>query len=56
MLPKQMLQYSAMGRRSNYVARAHLPLITLHNVQLNIQMTQKHKGQWQTHYSRNLYG
>ena len=45
MFPK-MLQYSTVGKRSNYVARTCLPLITLWDIQLNIQMTQKHRGQW----------
>ena len=55
-LPQQMLQYSTIGRSSKYVAGTCLPLITLQNVQLYIQMTQKHRGQRLTHPSRNLYG
>ena len=47
MLPQQMLQYG------NYVVGTHLPLITLQNVQLHIQMTQKYKGQRQTHSGKS---
>ena len=55
-LPRQILQYGTVGRSSNYVAGACLPLITLQNIQLHIQMTQKHRDQRQTHPSRNIYG
>ena len=54
-LPQQVLQYSIVGGGSNYMAGTCLPLITLQNIQLYIQMTQKHRGQWQTHPGRNLY-
>ena len=38
-LPQQMLQYGTVGKSSNYVAGVWLPLITLQNIQLHIQMT-----------------
>ena len=51
-LIQQVLQNSTVNRRSNYVARACLILVTPQNVQLNIQMFQKHRSQWQAYPSR----
>ena len=45
-----------MYRGSDYVARASLTLVTLQDVQLDIQMSQKHGGQRQTHPDRYFYG
>ena len=45
-----------MYRGSDYVARASLTLVTLQDVQLDIQMSQKHGGQQQTHLGRYFYG
>ena len=44
-LPQQMLQYGIVGRSINYVEGACLPLITLQNIQLHIQVTKKQRGQ-----------
>ena len=41
MLPKEMLQNSTMNRRSNYRVGTRLSLITLQDIQLNIQMAQE---------------
>ena len=49
-----MLQDSAMGRTGGYMAGTRLLLITLQDIQLHIQMTQKHGGQRQTHPGRYL--
>jgi len=35
-LSQQMLQNGIVGKSSNYVAEAYLPLITLQNIQLHI--------------------
>ena len=45
-----------MYRGSNYVAGVGLTLVTLQAIQLDIQMSQKHWGQWQTHPDRYFYG
>ena len=45
-----------MYRGSDYVAGASLTLVTPQDIQLDIQMSQKHRGQWQTHPGRYFYG
>ena len=45
-----------MYRGSDYVAGASLTLVTPQDVQLDIQMSQKHGGQQQTHLGRYFYG
>ena len=45
-----------MYRGSDYVAGAGLTLVTPQDIQLDIQMPQKHKGQRQTHPGRYFYG
>ena len=55
-LPKKVLQNSVVNKRSDYVVGTPLKLIILQNVQLDIQVTQNQKGQWQTHPNKNLNG
>ena len=45
-----------MYRGSDYVAGAGLTLVTSQDIQLDIQMPQKHKSQRQTHPGRYFYG
>ena len=45
-----------MHRGSNYVAGAGLTFVIPQDIQLDIQMSQKHGGQRQTHPGRYFYG
>ena len=45
-----------MYRGSDYVAGVGLTLVTSQDIQLDIQMPQKHRGQRQTHLGRYFYG
>ena len=38
------------------MAGASLTFVTPQDIQLDIQMSQKHRGQWQTHLDRYFYG
>lgn len=55
-IPKEVLQNSTMNRRSYYMVGTRLSLITLQDIQLNIQMAQEQRSQWQTHPGRKFYG
>lgn len=45
----EVLQNGTIKTRSYYMVGTHLSLITLQDIQLNIQMAQEQKGQWKTH-------